>query len=48
LIENCTAWRYGIRGPVISTERSKQTPVRGPAPTQTTAPEIIRVPYPGY
>jgi len=40
--------RYGMREPIISTERSKQTPVRDPAPLQTTTPRIIRVPYPNY
>jgi hypothetical protein len=33
---------------VISTERSKQTSVRGPAPAHPTALGLIRVPYPGY
>jgi len=37
-----------MRGPIISTERSKQTPVRSPTPPHSTAPEIIRVLYPSY
>jgi len=40
--------RYDIREPVISNERPKQTPVRGPAPSHPTAPGVIRVPYPNY
>ncbi|AES67478.1 hypothetical protein MTR_2g094150 [Medicago truncatula] len=39
---------YGMRGPDISTERSKQTLMRGPAPAHPTAPGLIRVSYPGY
>jgi len=30
-----------MRGLVISTERSKQTLVRGPAPPRLTAPELL-------
>jgi len=37
-----------MRGPIISTERSKQTQVKGHAPTQTTTRGLMRVPYPGY
>jgi hypothetical protein len=37
-----------MRGPIILTERSKQTQVRGPALTHTTTRGLIRVPYPGY
>jgi len=37
-----------MRGPVISTERPKQTPVRGPAPQNPTTPGVIRVSYPSY
>jgi len=37
-----------MRGPIISTERSKQTPVMGPAPQNPIAPEVIRVSYPSY
>jgi len=37
-----------MRGPVISTEKSTQTPLRGPAPPHTTAPEVIRMTYPSY
>jgi hypothetical protein len=33
-----------MRGPIISTERSEQTLVRGPAPAHSSAPEINRVP----
>jgi len=48
LLQGVPARRYGIRGPVISNERPKQTPVRGPAPSHPTAPGVIRVPYPNY
>jgi len=34
--------------PVISNERSKQTPARGPAPAHITTPRLTRVPYIGY
>jgi len=34
--------------PVISTERPKQTPMRGPAPQNPTAHGVIRIPYPNY
>jgi len=37
-----------MRGPVLSIERSKQTPVRGSAPAHPTTHGLIRVPYPGY
>jgi hypothetical protein len=40
--------RYDIRGPIISNERPKQTPMRSPASTHPTAPSVIRVPYPSY
>jgi len=40
--------RYGIRGPVISTEKSTQTPVKGTTPPHPTAPEVIRMSYPSY
>jgi len=35
-------------GPVISNDRHKQTPMRGPAPQNPTALEVIRVSYPNY
>ncbi|AES71584.2 hypothetical protein MTR_3g079550 [Medicago truncatula] len=38
--------RYGMRGPVISNDMHKQTPLRGPAPQNPTAPGVIRVPNP--
>jgi hypothetical protein len=37
-----------MRGPIISTKRSKQTPVRGPAPPHPPTSGVIRVPYPIY
>jgi len=40
--------RYGLRGPVLSADRPKQTPMRGPAPAHPTPAGIIRVPYPTY
>ena len=40
--------RYDLRGLVLSADRSKQTPMRGPAPTHPTPTGIIRVPYPTY
>lgn len=48
LLQGVPARRYGIIGPVISNERPKQTPVRGPAPSHPTAPGVVRVPYPNY
>jgi hypothetical protein len=48
LLHGVTARRYGIRGPIISYERPKKTPVSGPAPSHPTAPGVIRVPYPNY
>jgi len=41
-------WRYGLRGPVLSTDRPKRTPMRGPAPAHPTPAGIIRVQYPTY
>lgn len=40
--------RYGMRELVISNDMHKQTPLRGPAPQNPTAPGIIRVPNPTY
>jgi len=40
--------RYGLRGPLISTDRPKQTSARGPAPQNPAAPGVITVPYPSY
>jgi len=40
--------RYDKRGPVISNDRHKQTPMRGRAPQNPTAFGVIRVPYPNY
>jgi len=37
-----------MRGPVISNDRHKQTPLRGPAPQNPTDPGVIRVPNPYY
>jgi len=37
-----------MRGQVISNDIHKQTPVRGSAPQNPTAPGVIRVPYPSY
>jgi len=37
-----------LRGLVISTKRSRQTLVWGPAPPHPTAPRVIRVSYPSY
>ena len=37
-----------MRGPVISNDKHKQTPLRGPAPQNSTAPGVIRVPNPYY
>jgi len=40
--------RYGLEGLVLSANRPKQTPMRGPAQAHPTPPGIIRVPYPTY
>ncbi|XP_024642453.1 uncharacterized protein [Medicago truncatula] len=40
--------RYGLRGPVPSANRPKNTPTRGPAPAHPTPAGMIRVPYPTY
>jgi len=40
--------RYGMRGPVISNDRHKQTPLRGPAPQNPIAHGVIRGPNPNY
>jgi len=40
--------RYGVRGLVLSADRPKQTPMRGPALPHPTPTGIIRVPYPTY
>nr|ABD28298.1 hypothetical protein MtrDRAFT_AC147774g9v1 [Medicago truncatula] len=45
--EGVPARRYGIRGPIISNERPKQTPMRV-LHQHPTAPGVIRVPYPNY
>jgi len=37
-----------MRGPMISNDRHKQTPLRGPAPQNPTAPGVFRVPNPNY
>jgi len=37
-----------MRGPVISNDRHKQTPLRGRAPQNPNAPGVIRVPNPNY
>jgi len=41
-------WRYGLRGPVLSANRPKQIPMRGPTPAHHTHAGIIRVSYPTY
>lgn len=48
LLQGVPARRYGIREPIISNERPKQTSMRDPAPAHPTAPDVIRVPYPNY
>jgi len=40
--------KYGMRGQLISNHRHEQTPLRGPAPQNPTAPGAIRVPNPNY
>jgi len=40
--------RYGLTRLVISNDRHKQTPVRGPAIQNLTAPGVIRISYPSY
>ncbi|AES80300.2 hypothetical protein MTR_7g079050 [Medicago truncatula] len=40
--------RYGMRGPMISNDMHKQTPLRGPAPQDPTALGVIRIPNPNY
>ena len=40
--------RYVMRGPVISNDVHKQTPLRGPTPQNSTAPGVIRVANPNY
>ncbi|RHN67370.1 hypothetical protein MtrunA17_Chr3g0102021 [Medicago truncatula] len=40
--------RYDMRGPMISNGMLKQTPLRGPAPQNPTAPGVIRVQNPNY
>jgi len=37
-----------MRGPVILTKKSTQTPMRGPAPPHPIAPGVIRMSYPTY
>jgi len=37
-----------MRRPVNSTDRSKQTLVRGPTSRHPIAPVVIKVPYPSY
>ena len=48
LFQGMNTRRYDIKGPVISNDRHKQTPMRGPAPQNPTALGVIRVPYPNY
>lgn len=48
LLQGVPARRRDIKRPVISNERPKQIPVRGPEPTHPTALGIIRVPCPNY
>jgi hypothetical protein len=48
LFQGMSTRKYGMRGPVISNDRHKQTPLRGPAPQNPTAPGVIRVPNPNY
>jgi len=40
--------KYGMKEPVVSNDRHKQTQLRGPAPQNPTAPGVIRVPNPYY
>jgi len=40
--------KYDMREPVISNDRHKQTPLRGPAPQNPTATGVIRVSNPYY
>ncbi|KEH20981.1 hypothetical protein MTR_8g096290 [Medicago truncatula] len=40
--------RYGMRGPVISNDMHKQTPLRDLAPQNPTGPGVIRVSNPNY
>ncbi|AES68634.2 hypothetical protein MTR_3g010980 [Medicago truncatula] len=40
--------RYGMRGPMISNDMHKQTPLRGPAPQDPTALGVIRILNPNY
>jgi len=40
--------RYDMRGPVISNDMHKQTPLRGPTPQNPTVPRVIRVANPNY
>jgi hypothetical protein len=40
--------RHDLRGPALSADRLKQTPMRDPAPAHPTSVGIIRVPYPTY
>jgi len=47
-LQGVTIRRYGISGPIISNERSKQTPIRGPASAHLTALGVIRAPYSSY
>jgi len=37
-----------MRGPVISNDRHKQTPMRGPVPQNPIVLGVIRVPYSNY
>jgi len=46
--QGVTPRRYGLRGPVLSADRPKQTPIRGHASAHPTPTSIIRVPYPTY
>jgi len=48
LFQGMSTRKYGMRGPVISNDRHKQTPLRGPAPQNPTAPRVIRVSNPNY
>ena len=41
LLQRVSARRHGIREPVISTERSNQTLLRGPAPPHSTTPGVL-------
>jgi len=48
LFQGMSTMKYDMREPVISNDRHKQTPLRGPAPQNPTATGVIRVSNPYY